>query len=62
MKRVPVSAQRLYDGKIKVYYKSAEENSDLEHYIYDTVLVATGRFPDTKSLGCESNILKKILE
>ena len=39
---------------MRVFYKKATGDSEIKNEDFDTVLVATGRYPDTKLLGCES--------
>ena len=52
MQCVPTSIEKLENGKLKVTYESTEgEKFEGE---WDTVLVAVGRYPDTKSLGLEN--------
>lgn len=47
MKKVPVGGEKLENGKIKVNFKNADGTGEVESDEYDTVLIATGRFPDT---------------
>lgn len=39
---------------MKITFKNSDGSGEEESEVYDTVLVATGRYPDTKSIGCES--------
>ena len=55
MQKVPVSGQKLENGRIKISYKGTNDN-DIESDEFDTVLIATGRYPDTKALGCDSKL------
>ncbi len=54
MKKIPTSCERLENGKFKVYFQDTEKIEPIESEEFDTVLVATGRYPDTIKLGCES--------
>jgi len=45
----------LENGKLKVYFQDTDRTQPIESEEFDTVLVATGRYPDTIKLGCESN-------
>lgn len=55
---VPKEIKKLDDGKLQVTYTMREDNS--EHTdVFDTVLAATGRYPDTKDLGLENAGVKK---
>jgi len=47
---VPTSITKLEDGKLEVTYQS---ESKKEKEIFDTVLMATGRFPATTELGLD---------
>lgn len=54
MKKVPVTGEKLENGQIAISFKNADGTGDVETQNFDTVLVATGRYPDTKKLGCEA--------
>eukprot|EP00484_Ammonia_sp_Unknown_P022963 CAMPEP_0197034662 /NCGR_PEP_ID=MMETSP1384-20130603/12699_1 /TAXON_ID=29189 /ORGANISM="Ammonia sp." /LENGTH=509 /DNA_ID=CAMNT_0042464613 /DNA_START=116 /DNA_END=1645 /DNA_ORIENTATION=- len=51
---VPTKLEKLDDGKIRVHFKPSkddeEQKADAKMEIYDTVLFATGRAPETKEL------------
>eukprot|EP00485_Elphidium_margaritaceum_P020260 CAMPEP_0202727154 /NCGR_PEP_ID=MMETSP1385-20130828/184979_1 /ASSEMBLY_ACC=CAM_ASM_000861 /TAXON_ID=933848 /ORGANISM="Elphidium margaritaceum" /LENGTH=500 /DNA_ID=CAMNT_0049393393 /DNA_START=47 /DNA_END=1549 /DNA_ORIENTATION=+ len=51
----PTKLEKLDDGKIRVSFKSSddEQKGDDKMEIYDTVLFATGRRPETKELGLD---------
>jgi len=53
---VPVKAEKLDTGKIKVTWKKASDKDGAELFSdeFDTVLVATGRYADTKNLNLEA--------
>ncbi len=55
MKKVPTSCERLENGRFKVYFQDTDKTQPIESEEFDTVLLATGRYPDTLKLGCESN-------
>lgn len=55
--KIPVSAEKLENGQLRVFYKDANGDSTIESDDFDTVLIATGRYPDTKALGCDSKTL-----
>jgi len=39
---------------LKITFKNADGSGEEESDVFDTVLVATGRYPDTKGIGCET--------
>eukprot|EP00486_Rosalina_sp_Unknown_P006751 CAMPEP_0201572846 /NCGR_PEP_ID=MMETSP0190_2-20130828/16351_1 /ASSEMBLY_ACC=CAM_ASM_000263 /TAXON_ID=37353 /ORGANISM="Rosalina sp." /LENGTH=518 /DNA_ID=CAMNT_0047999121 /DNA_START=37 /DNA_END=1593 /DNA_ORIENTATION=- len=55
----PTKLEKLEDGKIRVTFKSTsddvseEEKGNAKAEIYDTVMFATGRAPETKNLGLD---------
>lgn len=48
-----MSAEKLENGKIRVHYKDTNGDNTTASEEFDTVLIATGRYPDTKALGCD---------
>jgi pyruvate/2-oxoglutarate dehydrogenase complex dihydrolipoamide dehydrogenase (E3) component len=55
MQKVPVGGEKLENGKVSISFKNADGSGEIESETFDTVLVATGRYPDTKALNCEGN-------
>ena len=59
MATIPTKLEKLEDGKIRVTFKSTsaevseEEKGNAKAEIYDTVMFATGRAPETKNLGLD---------
>lgn len=53
-KHVPVSAEKLESGKIKVGYQASDKSGEVKYEEFDTVFVATGRYPDTPGLGLKN--------
>jgi len=51
MRKVPVSGEKLENGKLKINFKNSDGVGEIESEEFDTVLIATGRFPDTQKLG-----------
>lgn len=47
MKKVPSGGEKLENGKMKIYFKNTDGSGDVLSEEYDTVLIATGRVPDT---------------
>lgn len=39
---------------MSISFKNADGSGEIESETFDTVLVATGRYPDTKALNCEA--------
>jgi len=58
MKKVPVGGERLENGQIKINFKNSDGSGEVESGVYDSVLVATGRFPDTNKLGVQNTSIK----
>ncbi len=51
LETVTESGEKLEDGKLKISYKNKAGQSGSD--VFDSVLVATGRYPDTQTLNCE---------
>ena len=51
---IPTSVEKMEDGKRKVIYQSVSDAKKTGSDIYDTVLIATGRYSDTNNIGLEN--------
>ena len=49
----PTKLEQTDDGRIKVSFKSSSGDDEKAENVYDTVLFATGRAPETKQLGLD---------
>lgn len=51
METTTEKGEKLDDGKLRITYKN--KNGEIGVDDFDSVLVATGRYPDTQKLNCQ---------
>jgi len=52
---IPVKGEKLENGQIRIHYRKTKdtEAKEVNYADYDSVFIATGRYPDTKALGLD---------